>query len=320
MSTLPLLRLTPSRPRCPHLPPSYSVPHFHSSQVAPCSSQLVCTPPRSSPLLLDAIPPLRSLVWQYMDNRLAVHYLSTCKQLRGLYHTFPLTEPVSHAQFAAIAAVGVVWQFLTGHPARPWKRYRRHISNIQLLVTIVGLLRSCEMVDLPRAIVLQTSAATVLLLILPFLFPPRSHCCKGGRLLSRFRRQKVVPRIIRMADWCALDELAYLQHAEEVYLVENPEGVRIDACKLPRTLRRLALSLDDYCAMKADTLPPQLTALAMTEMDDKTVLQPGGLPQSLIVFVLFYKATARHFIQPIAPRRPTVATAAARHCMESLAG
>ena len=32
---------------------------------------------------------------QYMDNRSAVQYLGTCKQLHGLYHSFPLTEPVS---------------------------------------------------------------------------------------------------------------------------------------------------------------------------------------------------------------------------------
>ena len=73
-----------------------------SSDSAHCSSHTIDIPSDNPPPLLDVIRPIRSLTWQYMDNRSAIRYLSTCKQLHALYHTFPLTEPVSAAQLQQI--------------------------------------------------------------------------------------------------------------------------------------------------------------------------------------------------------------------------
>ena len=285
------------------VPPAITLPVVHPAHSP---SQPVSIRSKHSPLLLDGIPRLRSLVWQYMDNRSAIQYLSACRRLRRLYHSFPLTEPVSRAQFAAVDGVGGLWRGwwrrFTGDTVRPWASCYTTRQNISTLVTLVVTLRmdwSKHCTLLATVAALQTVA--VLAFLIPSLFPCRTHCCKGGRRLNRFRPQRPIPRIIRMADWCALDDLPYLQHAEEVHVVENTDSVRIDGCQLPHTLRRLALSLNDYSRLQVGALPPQLTALALDNLDDRVVMQSGLLPQSLAVLVLYYPRSVSRSMQPITP-------------------
>ena len=74
------------------------------SDFAHCPVHVIDTRPSSTPPLLDVAPAVRSLIWQYMDNSSAVHYLSTCSRLYELYHSFPLTEPISNNQLRSLVA------------------------------------------------------------------------------------------------------------------------------------------------------------------------------------------------------------------------
>ena len=77
----------------------HSQPHPtpHSSS----SSYVLDIHPPVPPLLLDVATPVRSMIWQYMDDRTAIHYLSTCHSLHGDYHHYPLKQPLTAQQFSS---------------------------------------------------------------------------------------------------------------------------------------------------------------------------------------------------------------------------
>ena len=85
-----------------------------SDTTAHYSAHDLATPLRPQPLLLHVIPPIRSLFWQFMDNSSAWQYLNSCKQLHGLYHTFPLTETINATQFHAIPLIRRMYRVWTG--------------------------------------------------------------------------------------------------------------------------------------------------------------------------------------------------------------
>ena len=159
---------------------------------------------------------------------------------------------------------------------RCWELYPTQTQHVAQLIVLVSL----HLVDgvplLSPSASQRVQAATFFLLLLPFPFhlPPRTHCCDGGRLLSRFRRHTPMPHIIRIADWCFSSDLPYLQHCEEAHVIVDVDvdvAVPMHACKLPSTLRRLAVSVDDYRKLKAH---------------QATALQPRLLPWQLQPLVI----------------------------------
>jgi len=45
--------------------------------------------------LLDTLPPIRSMMLDYMDDRTAITYLSTCPSLHVRYHQYPLKRAMT---------------------------------------------------------------------------------------------------------------------------------------------------------------------------------------------------------------------------------
>ena len=249
----------------------------------------------SSPSLLDVTPAVRSLIWQYMDNRSAIHYLITCKQLHALYHSFPLTEAVTEAQWLSIVL----------------RLYRRTFcifgsSAVYVVVFIAFFVllwlappQPAKFVILPILFVLF--AAYPIALLLAYLFPGRSHCCDEAKRLSGRMRHTPIPRIVRLTAWCGPHQLAYLQHVEEVKVVDwlvsssnsskittsSASCVSADAVQLPHTLRKLVTK--PVRKLSVDTLsgPPHLTALAMDNVS-QSALQIGVLPAQLVTLCIWY--------------------------------
>ena len=286
--------------RAPILRHTRSIKSPLLSQSALCSSHIIDTPldPPPAPLLFDDIPPLRALVWQYMDNRSAVHYLSTCQHQYALYHSFPLTEPVSSKQLKSIcsrtASFRHWWyQWL-------WLTWTVPISLSALLVFRLSTTDSLRVVaGITECVVVAATCA----FYNPNPAPHCTHCCSEPTP-SRFWRAVAVPRIVAFSGWCSVFDVArYLQHAVEAHVYDH-ECFSLTECKLPATLRRLSLKLHSYRQLTADTLPSQLV-LAMEEVDE-VVLQPGVLPQSLVALVLLYQHSVREStdrataMQPIA--------------------
>lgn len=103
--TAPLLPSPPS----PDLPEgelifTSSTSCAHSGTSTSCCGHVVLDSTTPGGGLLDLPPPIRSMVWSYMDNHSALAYLSSCRSLRDLYHSFPLTEAVSAEQLVRLAA------------------------------------------------------------------------------------------------------------------------------------------------------------------------------------------------------------------------
>ena len=271
-----------------------------------CPSHIIDTPlcPRSP--LLHVASDVRSLVWQYMDNRSAIRYLSACKRLRGLYHTFPLTQPVSKKQFQSISSLVrlpdlPIWVYVIS-----FALFWFCINAVMLPISFFAIALASK----PAAI-----AVGVTFVVLPFFLPlwlwcwgfrrpPPTHCCGEDSSLDR-NGWLPMPRIGTLAGWCDTYDMACLQHVVKA-LVGDANGRPISQCKLPATLRELLLSLHNWRELRADTLPRQLTLLAMVGLND-VVLQHGMLPQSLMTLGLYYQRTVHDSttnphttIQPIA--------------------
>ena len=228
------------------------------------------------PLVFDVSAAVRSLIWQYMDNRSAIHYLITSKRLHSLYHSFPLTEPVNYDWFAPLLTS------LRGSKSRASNRALWFVvySAIQLVLQPIYLYLSLP-VSLAADLVILA-----LIVILPrvipirdLLLPDRPDCCAKPRRLHRLRQHVPLPRVLRMSEACPVTDAPNLQHVEEMRLYDS-RSQPITAHKLPSSLRMLAVQLQEYGVLKTDTLPPQLTVLIMFDVGAE-VLQPGTLPQSL---------------------------------------
>ena len=159
------------------------IPHFSASSHS-TDTGLIHLPLQP---LLDTTPAVRSLVWQYMDNRCAVQYLSTCTQLHSLYHSFPLTEAVSDAQFTSILS--------TRHDASKALHMQQHwklwaAGN----TTVLGVIIIALFVRQPAV---RTGAGVAHFVVtcmyhyrqlMWFLFPRNISCSSEHRRLNRLRR------------------------------------------------------------------------------------------------------------------------------------
>ena len=202
---------------------SNSAPHSSAIDI----NILECCPPP----LLDVTPAIRSLIWQYMDNRSAIHYLSACKQLHSLYHSFPLTEPVHYERLLPFLIS------LRGSESRALKRavwvLLHTVIHLVLLPIAIFVITP---VNLPVAMVILV-LINILRCIIPirdFLLPDRSNCCAEARRLHRLRRQVPVPRVLRLHGTCPVTDAPYLRHAEEMRLcgLEGQSNHRASAAEL----------------------------------------------------------------------------------------
>ena len=241
--------------------------HAHSSSHY--RVDILNTPAGQSPLLLDAIPPIRSLIWQYMDNHSAWEYLGTCRHRRALYHSFPLTEPVSLQRLSAVHHIR----------KRLDPQYYPRFARIRWTLAdccIFALLATCIV---PVLFIIGLKRLLVMLCC-----PRREDCCAKAKRLRRVGRVQPIPRVIRLEKWCHPPALPYLQHAEELRLADHP-GEPVTKYKLPHSLRRMFVQLLPERVLSASWLPSGLTVLALSGGTDK-VLQPGVLPQSLRTLII----------------------------------
>ena len=228
-----------------------------------CSIRITETPRSRPSPLLDVIPPIRSLIWQYMDNCSAVQYLNMCKQLRSLYHAFPLCKPVSVSRLIHIAEI-----------CRALRPSATLVLDADLCVCSLILLILCPFLIL----------VVIPLALTQLCFPDRQHCCQQNKRLTRYMRIRHIPRVIRSADFCNGAALAFMQHAEELRVMDH-NITPICEYKLPSSLRRLYLALPADRLLDTDWLPSHLTVLAIFG-GARDVLQPGVLPQSLTTLIL----------------------------------
>ena len=81
-------------------PSNHSQLHSQPRHAAHSSSTYVLDIRPSTPPLLDVANPIRALIWQYMDDCSAIRYLSICRSLQRVYHSYPLQRVVSAEHFS----------------------------------------------------------------------------------------------------------------------------------------------------------------------------------------------------------------------------
>ena len=145
------------------------------------------------PPLLDVTPPIRSLIWQYMNNRSAISYLRTCRQLHALYHSFPLTEPVSLHQLSCFPVISTAIQdpVPTASPA-------------PALPLIYSVYAAALILLYPKLLFPAFQLILNALPVVPFgAVPVRTSCCdKSSQLAPYGSRVQRIPRVIRVAEKC----------------------------------------------------------------------------------------------------------------------
>ena len=244
-----------------------------------------------------------------MDNRSAVHYLCTCKQLHSLYHSFPLTEAATAAQFTSI---------VKSAKASAASRYKSAATLWACSLTVGTLLQTaaiCSGLIYPLyhptpaviaiAVLLFCVTLAVTIPIMRYLEPERwswQNCCDERRGVIPILRRVRVPRIIRLAGRCRKFDLPYLQHVEELYDFSALIGLS-GAGMLPSSLRMLSVQLCDIGALKPDTLPRQLRVLEM-HFANEEVMQPFTLPMDLMTLIIRYKADVLKLNEPTTAVHP----------------
>ena len=156
-------------------------------------------------------------------------------------------------------------------------------------------------IHLTAAIVILV-LCTILPCIIPIrdlLLPDRSDCCAEALRLSRLRRLVPLPRVLLLSGLCPVTDVPYLQHVEEMQSYDW-KSQPITAHKLPRSLRRLSLTLYDYGVLKTDALPPRLTVLIVEEVDKG--IRRRRLSQSLVMLIVQCKLTAREVMDLVLAR------------------
>ena len=265
------------------------------------------------PLLLDVANDARSLIWQYMDNRSAVQYLSTCKQLHALYHSFPLVERVSLTQLRSIPRVATFLNTTKSSKTLGCPRWLWAGCWLQWLC-----LACCVSIGLVIAAAATRSAfllvylclsvgITVLVKLLWSCFPQRTRCCDEGRRLTRYCKPRPMPRIVRLAAWSEARLVAYLQHVVQASVADSSDSLH--RWRLPSSLRRLMLSVHVHGELQAGILPSRLSLLQLINVRSTVTLEAGLCPDALRTLVLLYERVLHlpngppavsPFVQPVA--------------------
>ena len=234
--TAPLSRVTLASP-------SGQQHHPHLRSVHPTSSSYVINP-QPPPPLLDVATPVRFLIWQYMDDRSAIRYLSTCRSLHRIYHSYPLKRSLRIKKFSRAHYM---------HGRRRWYTL--------WLARLVG--RLCHS-TLPRLGCCDRDGID------------------GDSRLSVFgTKLGPVPRVIKVKGtvWSSL--LPYLKHIVEADVADDDSLPIGPYNTLPRSLRTLRLHDSPNLTLKLNTLPPRLTALTLGRLKRGAQLEAGVLPLSL---------------------------------------
>ena len=224
--------------------------------------------------LLDVIPPVRSLMLDYMDDLTAIRYLSTCSVLHAGYHEYPVKQAMLATKFTEVTELDAYF-----------KRMRRvmifvHLQNLFLLLFNLGFL-------MPRAAELVFCVIASICLVLSWsglawlLLTRRGDCCKRG-WRGMWRKRYLMPRVqrLRTALW-DLPLLPYLQHLTELTIAYDKDRPFGKKNPLPQTLRTLHLTNSPDLLLDTNTLPLRLTSLSLGTIKNKT-LPVGVLPQTLM--------------------------------------
>jgi len=235
--------------------------------------------------LLHVIPPVRSLMLDYMDDRTAITYLSTCRSLHVGYHSCPLKQAMSVETF------------------REATRLDDYFRRQQRVCLFLYLQSSC-LFAFVFSFLTPGTAGVVCLIVFGSLFAVmwsciawllltrRVDCCTRGRW-GMWRGRCTMPRVTRLSEqlWDSR-LLAYLQHLTELttlYYIDCPISKKNP---LPHSLRTLHLLGSPGLMLEPHTLPPRLTSLSLGAVKN-TSLPAGVLPQSLTSLELSYDFESR---------------------------
>ena len=237
--------------------------------------------------LLDVPPPVRSLVLDYMDDRTAIRYLSTCRLLHAGYHAYPVKQAMSVETF---------------REATQLDAYLRLRPLLFQLCALTQLLAPCLLIPLftqgawhDNLILLLVSCVLSTWAWCYFawlLLTRRVDCCTRG-WWGRWSRRYQMPRVQRLSEPLSDARLLpYLQHLTELtaaYDRLRPFGKKYP---LPRSLLTLHIKSNLDLTLRPSTLPPRLTSLSLGAIKNKTLLA-GVLPESLTSLHLTYGFDAR---------------------------
>jgi len=231
--------------------------------------------------LLDTLPPIRSMMLDYMDDRTAMHYLSTCQSLHVLYHHYPLKQAMSESAFVEATRLPAYFERI--RRGGRWIPICVVLQVFIFIIVAVPVVIAMPQSQRPVAFALLIAAAVVLWCGIArcVQLRRRADCCTSGRWRI-WRRRYRMPRVTKLSD--ALQELRlapYLQHLTELTIrydkLYRPFGKKYP---LPHSLRTLHLLDSPGLIMDADTLPPRLTSLSLGAIKNAP-LPAGVLPQSL---------------------------------------
>ena len=232
------------------------------------------------------------MMLDYMDDRTAIHYLSTCQSLHGGYHHYPLKQAMSVAAFRESTQVDEYMDGVWGGK-QMWVSLAVLVLEIALLVAI-GVTTS-ERVRINLTYALSSLGLLNSCRLLWKLCTRRVDCC-AERRWGAWRRRYRMPRVTRLSGglW-DMRLLPYLQHLTELateYDKDRPFGKKYP---LPATLRTLRLLDSPDLELTADTLPPGLTSLTLGAVKNRPPLV-GALPQSLTSLCLTHGFQAEMLI------------------------
>ena len=232
--------------------------------------------------LLDVIPPVRSLMLDYMDDLTAIRYLSTCSVLHAGYHEYPVKQSMTESTFRHATQLDAYFD-------------RRSTVMMYAIVQglgVFGLIVTIFATQWPYNVVLVGFFGAVIASISCYLvwvvmLRRRRDCCTTTRQLM-WRRRYLMPRVLRLrtALW-EVRLLPFLQHLTELTIAYDKDRPFGKKNPLPRSLRSLHLTNSPDLLLDTDTLPPRLKSLSLSAVKNAPV-PAGVLPQSLTSLRLIY--------------------------------
>ena len=218
------------------------------------------------------------MLLDYMDDLSAIRHLTSCSLLHGCYHQYPVKRAMSVATLTQLTAVDEYYRY---------KRHTLWLHSYGNMLSGGNNLILFLYSSLGAVIVVCLIVHVVLLLIAVYVtarqaLAHRAHCCTRGRRVRSLRGWYHMPRVQRLSEELTdIRLLRYLQHLTELDI----RGWRLCPVgdkkhPLPHSLRALQLKQSFSLLLTPDTLPPHLTSLSLSAIENET-LSAGLLPQSL---------------------------------------
>jgi len=243
--------------------------------------------------LLDTLPPIRSMMLDYMDDRTAIHYLSTCQSLHVLYHHYPLKQAMTEWAFRDTTQLEAYFERLMAVPV--WLVLLAAAIVFPTYIVSWYYVNARSSWDFwhntPWAVVPVSGVVVIVCvayLVWRLVLSRRVNCCTRGRW-GMWRRRHIMPRVTRLRSAGLRDVrlLPYLQHLTELTIAYDKYKPFDKKNPLPASLRTLHLLNSPDLSLKANTLPPRLTSLSLSAVRN-TPLPAGVLPESLTSLQLLY--------------------------------